>query len=247
MENLYYENGDGEISIYSSLYKNDQQSNDHSRMMVIAIDIQTLYKEKRGKAISLIEKISTIRNDNLMLIYNWWYIEDQVIFVECEAPIYETLQESEVQNKPKKKQSNEPVTTWRNYCKKKFSEEEIFDVVKRISDSIKALHDKDIIHRDIHPSRIQYFANQGHNGVYMPARHVKFNPIGMPFNFKKLLKRDNFSGHVNYSAPELIQEKDYFSNKVDVWSFGCCIYYFYTKKDPFEGKQTHETKKNILN
>jgi hypothetical protein len=37
--------------------------------------------------------------------------------------------------------------------------------------------------------------------------HVKFNSIGMPFNFKKLLKRDNFSGHVNYSAPELILEK----------------------------------------
>jgi serine/threonine protein kinase len=61
------------------------------------------------------------------------------------------------------------------------------------------------------------------------------------------LKRDNFSGHVNYSCPELILEKDYFSKKVDVWSFGCCIYYMLIKKDPFEGKQTNETKKNILN
>ena len=65
---------------------------------------------------------------------------------------------------------------------------------------------------------------------------VKFNSIGMPFNFKKLLKRDNFSGHVNYSAPELIMEKQYFTQKVDVWSLGCCIFYLITKKDPFEGK-----------
>jgi hypothetical protein len=43
-------------------------------MMVIAIDIQTLYKEKRGKALDLIDKIASIRNQNLMLIYNWWYI-----------------------------------------------------------------------------------------------------------------------------------------------------------------------------
>jgi hypothetical protein len=28
--------------------------------------------------------------------------------------------------------------------------------------------------------------------------------IGMPYNYKKLLKKDNFCGHVNYSAPELI-------------------------------------------
>ena len=58
----------------------------------------------------------------------------------------------------------------------------------------------------------------------------------MPFNFKKLLKRENFSGHVNYSAPELILEKMYFSTKVDVWSLGCCIYYMIVKKDPFDGK-----------
>lgn len=76
---------------------------------------------------------------------------------------------------------------------------------------------------------------------------VKFNTVGMPFNFKKLLKRENFSGHVNYSAPELILEKTYFSNKVDIWSFGCCVYYMINKKDPFDGKSPQETKSNILN
>ena len=68
----------------------------------------------------------------------------------------------------------------------------------------------------------------------------------MPFNFKKLLKRHNFAGHVNYSAPELILEKNHFTNRVDVWSFGCCIYYLITKRDPFDGKGPHETKNNIL-
>lgn len=75
---------------------------------------------------------------------------------------------------------------------------------------------------------------------------TKFNTVGMPFNFKKLLKRDNFSGHVNYSAPELIQEQNIFSNKVDIWSLGCCIYYLLAKKDPFDGRQPSETKNNIL-
>jgi serine/threonine protein kinase len=69
----------------------------------------------------------------------------------------------------------------------------------------------------------------------------------MPFNFKKLLKRENFSGHLNYSPPELVLEKNVFSHKVDVWGFGCCIYYMLTNKDPFDGKVPHETKCNILN
>lgn len=55
--------------------------------MVISIDISTLYKEKRGKAIDLIEKLSKIKDENLLEIYNWWYIEDQVIFVETETPL----------------------------------------------------------------------------------------------------------------------------------------------------------------
>ena len=38
---------------------------------------------------------------------------------------------------------------------------------------------------------------------------------------------------------------------VDVWSLGCCLYYFVVKKDPFEGanqdKQHVRTKQNIMN
>lgn len=83
------------------------------------------------------------------------------------------------------------------------------------------------------------------NGNY--SAFCKFNTVGMPFNFKKLLKRDNFSGHVNYSAPELILEKQNFTNKVDTWSLGCCIYFMLAKKDPFDGRSPQETKFNILN
>lgn len=87
------------------------------------------------------------------------------------------------------------------------------------------MHEHGLIHRDVHPTRIH--CSQG---------LMKFNMIGMPYNYKKLLKKDNFSGHVNYSAPELILEKVKFTSKVDIWSLGCCLYYLCTKKDPFEGR-----------
>jgi hypothetical protein len=87
VENLYYEVGDGEISIYRG-YANDYgQECEQESFMVISIDISTLYKEKRGKAIDLIEKLSKIKDENLVEIYSWWYIEDQVIFVETETPL----------------------------------------------------------------------------------------------------------------------------------------------------------------
>ena len=62
----------------------------------------------------------------------------------------------------------------------------------------------------------------------------------------KLLKKDNFSGHINYSAPELILEQVTFSDKVDVWSLGWWLYFLIVKKDPFEGKDPKAIKENIL-
>ena len=84
-----------------------------------------------------------------------------------------------------------------------------------------------------------------HAFTYAEER-LNFNFIGMPYNYKKLLKKENFSGHINYSAPELILEQMNFSDKVDIWSLGCCLYFLLVKKDPFEGKDPKTIKDNIL-
>jgi len=75
------------------------------------------------------------------------------------------------------------------------------------------------------------------------------NLIGMPYNFKKLLKNESFSGHLNYSAPEILErgQENMLSNKVDIWSLGCCLYYLVTKRDPYDGSNPGEIKDSIRN
>lgn len=80
IQNLYFERGEGEMSVFV------QQGNVKKLILVTVIDISTLYQEKRGKAFDLISKLFQIRDDSLVKILNWWNIEDQLIFVEQEAP-----------------------------------------------------------------------------------------------------------------------------------------------------------------
>lgn len=99
------------------------------------------------------------------------------------------------------------------------------------------MHEHGLVHRDIHPTRLHWC-----NG------RAVFNLIGLPYNYLKLLKGKNFAGHLPFSAPELLQKQSSYENAgqsqvttaVDIWSLGCCLYYFVVKKDPFEGANNQE-------
>ena len=69
----------------------------------------------------------------------------------------------------------------------------------------------------------------------------------MPYNFKKLLKNESFSGHLNYSPPEILEHgsEHMLTNKIDIWALGCCLYYLATKRDPFDGANPGEIKDSI--
>jgi serine/threonine protein kinase len=57
----------------------------------------------------------------------------------------------------------------------------------------------------------------------------------MPFNLKKLLKNKVHCGHINYTPPEMLDDiSENFSDKIDIWALGCCLYFLTSKEDPFD-------------
>ena len=165
----------------------------------------------------MIQTLAGFKHEHLVTIEKYWIVPNYLLFIEMEAP--------------------DPVSQWKSFCRQSFTSDEILNVLKQVVMGLEFLHAQNYIHRDVHPSRIQHF----------PGGVVKFNTVGLPYNFKKLLRRSDFSGHVNYSAPELILEKNSFSEKVDIWALGCCIYFIFNKCDPFDGKDPQVIKQKILN
>ncbi len=54
--------------------------------MVTCIDIATLYKEKRGKAVQLAQTLCRFSHPFLVKVYNHVIYEDQAIYIEMEVP-----------------------------------------------------------------------------------------------------------------------------------------------------------------
>lgn len=78
--------------------------------MVTCIDISTLYKEKRGKAISIAHFLCQVKHKNLIHIFRYHIIEEKLIFVEMEVP--------------------QCLTTWKTFCKQKFPSEVTLEIFK---------------------------------------------------------------------------------------------------------------------
>ena len=101
-----------------------------------------------------------------------------------------------------------------------FIEEEIIKkIILQICFALKEIHKKKLIHRDLTPENI--FINENNN-------NIKIGDFGIS---KRLDSNNNYAktmaGKFQYLAPEIIKGKKY-TNKVDIYSFGCIIYELFT-------------------
>ena len=114
-------------------------------------------------------------------------------------------------------------------------EREIWQMVGQMISGLKALHDKNILHRDLKCANI--FLNRdgtvklGDLNVSKVAKYggLLFTQTGTPY----------------YASPEVWKDQPY-DNKSDIWSLGCIIYEMVCLQPPFKAPNMDMLYKKVL-
>ena len=115
-----------------------------------------------------------------------------------------------------------------------FSEREVWDCLVQMTRGLKALHDRNIFHRDLKSANI---FRQKDGTVKLGDLNVsKIAQDGMLFTQ---------TGTPYYASPEVWQDKPY-DNKSDIWSLGCVLYEMITLNPPFRAGNMDELYKVVL-
>lgn len=129
------------------------------------------------------------------------------------------------------------------------SEKSVKLLLHNITNAIEYLHGQNIIHRDIKPDNIL---------VTLKDDMLVFKLSDFGFacldGSEITMEKDNHTLYSNYfikcgtpyyMAPELLNNYAMFNKKVDIWSFGICIYEFINKKKLLRKFKTIQDLKKI--
>ena len=107
-------------------------------------------------------------------------------------------------------------------------------IFKKIVLGVKALHEKNIYHRDLKLENI--------------AIDNLFNPkiCDLDLCKEKIGKLDDRCGTINYIPPQKIEGKEYSGDKADIFSLGCLLYFLMFQKKSFSIANKMDSKYNLV-
>jgi len=115
-----------------------------------------------------------------------------------------------------------------------FSENEIWAIFIQVVRGLRALHELQIMHRDLKSANVFLFKDQtaklGDLNVSKVAeKGLNYTQTGTPY----------------YASPEVWKDQPY-DIKSDIWSLGCVLYEMITLKPPFRAEDMASLYKKVL-
>ena len=204
--------GRGQFKVFKGINKKSKQ--------IRAIKIIEIYNNDNNYIKYLNNEINNMKlcseeNDNSVKYYGHFHYKDKFVIVMelCDNSLQKILNER-----------NEGFT-----C------EQIFDIMSQLNNTFKIMYKNKIIHRDIKLDNIliKYKDNNNNNDS-----NINFIVKLTDYGISKQLKNTNttFLGTFETMAPEILEGKNHYDNKCDLWSIGIIIYQLYFKEYPYKGE-----------
>ena len=118
----------------------------------------------------------------------------------------------------------------------KLTENQSKNIFKQLIETIKYIHSKNIVHRDIKP----------HNILLTLNNEIKICDFGVGKEINKGNLINETCGTPAYIAPEVLLGKPFDPYKSDIWSCGVVLYFMLSGIVPFKGDNDYELNNNII-
>ncbi|CAB5388509.1 unnamed protein product [Rhizophagus irregularis] len=109
------------------------------------------------------------------------------------------------------------------------------DVLLGISNGLKNIHQKQMVHRDLHTGNILFFANS----INFDENILSISYMGLCGKIDNI-DETNVYGVMPYVASEVLRGKSY-TQAADIYSFGMIMYFVATGKQPFADRAHDES------
>ena len=159
-------------------------------------------------------EICSIENDNSVKYYEHFYYKDKLVVVMefCDSSLQKILDQRE----------------------EGFSCEQIFNIMSQLNNTFKIMYKNKIIHRDIKLDNILVKFKENNNNNSNINFIVKLTDYGISKQYKNTINT-TFIGTNETMAPEILEGKNNYDYKCDLWSIGIIIYQLFFKDYPFKG------------
>ena len=186
------------------------------------VNLSSLSDKERENAFTEIKILSSIDNPHVIAYKDSFYEKEKnTIYLIMEYAAYGDL-DYQIMNRIKN----------RVY----FNEKEIWDIIEQIVIGLNALHEKQILHRDLKAANIficdKYFTS------------LKIGDLNVSKCLNTFTMKNTQTGTPYYASPEVWNNRPY-DYKSDIWSLGCLFYELTTLTAPFKGKSMKELYENV--